>query len=104
MAKVIQKLKSDSGETIAELLIALLISSLALIMLAGMINASANMVSTSRKTLEDYYGSTPENSTGTATIKFTGEIFDSPVSIQIYKEKIGSQEVSYYTPAGGTTP
>ena len=104
MAKVTQKLKSSSGESFAELLIALLISSLALMMLAGMINASANMVSTSRKTLENYYGSTPSVSSGTATIKFTGKLTEWPVNIQIYKEKIGSMEVSFYTPAGGATP
>ena len=104
MAKVIRKLKSSSGESIAEVLIALLLSSLALIMLAGMINASGNMVSTSRKTLEAYYGSAPEVSSGTATVTFTGEQSGSSVNIQINKEKIGSLEISYYTPAGGTTP
>ena len=49
-----QKLKSRSGETISELLIALLISSLALTMLAGMITAASRIVRNSMKSMENY--------------------------------------------------
>ena len=55
MKKLYRKLKSSAGETISEVLIALLISSLGLVMLAGMITAASNAVTTSRKTLETYY-------------------------------------------------
>jgi len=103
MANVKEKLKSSAGESIAEVLIALLISSLALMMLAGMINAASNTITTSRKILEDYYGDDGEVSSGTATITFAGGLSVQP-SIQIYKENLGNTEVTYYIPAGGATP
>ena len=104
MAKVTQKLKSSAGESIAEVLIALLISALALMMLAGMINAASNTVTTSREILEDYYGAEPSPlPRTTATITFPGGLSVQP-AIQIYKEEIGSTEISFYTPVGGTTP
>ena len=50
-----RKIKNRSGESIAETLVALLISSLALVMLAGAITASAGMIKTTRSKLSDYY-------------------------------------------------
>jgi len=49
------KIRSTSGETIAETLIALLISALALVMLAASISVASHMVTTSREKLRDYY-------------------------------------------------
>lgn len=53
--RFIAKLKSRAGETIGETLLALLISSLALVMLAGAISASANMVNASSAKMTEYY-------------------------------------------------
>ena len=53
--KIRKLLRSKKGETIAEVLIALLLSSLALVMLASMISATNNMVGKSEKKMEDYY-------------------------------------------------
>ena len=50
-----RKLKSRAGESIAETLVALLISALALVMLAGAISATARMITTSDKKMEEYY-------------------------------------------------
>lgn len=49
------KLKSRSGETLGETLMALLISALALTMLAGAISAAANIVTTSKTQMTKYY-------------------------------------------------
>ena len=49
------KLRSRGGETIAEALIALLIASLAITMLAGMIAISASMIHKSEKAFTAYY-------------------------------------------------
>ena len=49
------RLRSRAGETIAETLVALLISSLALLMLAGAITAANRMVTRSRDKLAEYY-------------------------------------------------
>ena len=49
------KLKRQSGETIAEVLIALLVCSLALVMLAGMISATQRMIAKSKIKMQEYY-------------------------------------------------
>ena len=49
------KLRSRKGETIAETLIALLIASLALLMLAGAVSAASNVVTKSKNAMISYY-------------------------------------------------
>ena len=49
------KLRSRAGESISETLIALLISALAIVMLAGAITAASSIVKKSRETLNSYY-------------------------------------------------
>ena len=53
--KANKKLSSTKGESITETLVALLISSLALVMLAGAISAASNMVTKTKQKLTDYY-------------------------------------------------
>lgn len=53
--KIAQKLRSRGGESIAETLIALLISSLALVMLAGAVSSATSVVLQSKTTMTDYY-------------------------------------------------
>ena len=55
MRGMLKKLRSNSGESLVEVLISLLISSLALIMLAAMIRGATNAVLTSEKTMHAYY-------------------------------------------------
>ncbi len=50
-----KRLREQKGESIAEVLVALLISAVALVMLASMINASARLVTDSRKKMAKYY-------------------------------------------------
>ena len=49
MKKLKHKLLNNTGETIAETLVALLISALALVMLAGAISSTAKMITTREK-------------------------------------------------------
>lgn len=49
------KLRSKSGESIGETLVALLISALALVMLAGAISSAARMITLSKDKLSKYY-------------------------------------------------
>lgn len=49
------KLKSRAGESIGETLVALLISALALLMLAGAISAATRVVTQSRTAMTGYY-------------------------------------------------
>ena len=55
MKKLIKKIKSQTGESISETLVALLISSLALVMLAGAISSSSGLITKSRDKLDKYY-------------------------------------------------
>lgn len=50
-----EKLNGQSGESIGETLVALLIAALALVMLAGAISASLGVVNRGRDKLGDYY-------------------------------------------------
>ena len=50
-----RKLSGRAGETIGEVLVALLISTLALMILAGMISATARIVRTSEEKMGEYY-------------------------------------------------
>ena len=52
---LIKKLNSRAGESLAETLVALLISALALVMLAAAITSAGNVVTKSRKKLDDFY-------------------------------------------------
>jgi hypothetical protein len=53
--KLKKKLNSRSGESLTETLVALLISALALVMLAGAITASMRVITRSREKLDEYY-------------------------------------------------
>lgn len=55
MKQIAKKLRSRAGETIAETLVALLVGTLALMILAGMITATANIIRTSEEKMDDYY-------------------------------------------------
>ena len=75
---VFRKLKSRKGETISETLVALLISSLALTMLAGAITASANLVEKSRTKMCSYYAASEQ---GNGVIKMSGAGTEGTVTI-----------------------
>ena len=53
--RIIQrKLNNRSGESIAEVLVALLVASLALVILASMISSTSGIILTSKKAIHDY--------------------------------------------------
>lgn len=54
--KLLAKLQSGMGETLGETLLALLISALALTMLAGAISTALNLVTKSNEQMTKYYG------------------------------------------------
>ena len=74
---------NNTGETIGETLVALLISALALVMLAGAISSAAKMITASDKQMGKYYESDAKLATqngtadGTLTaVTLTGEVKD----------------------------
>ena len=93
--KLKKKLNSRAGESIGETLVALLIAAVALVMLAGAISASSDVVISSRKKLEKYYEGEEKlsdlsgtGSFGTITITdATGSISFAPYSVVFYQNK-----------------
>ncbi len=55
LSSIGKKLKGRGGESLTEVLVSVLISAVALTMLASMISASTGMVKQSREKLDDYY-------------------------------------------------
>lgn len=109
--RIRKKLHSSSGESIAETLIALLISSLALVMLASMISSTSNMLSQSKIAMNKYYteinklaeqsdsrtdGSEVVVTDGTAVIKDEGGKDQlAPTEIRIYTYPAQKTVVSF---------
>lgn len=54
-SSLLNKISSQKGESISETLVSLLISALALVMLAGAITSASRIVTGSRQKLEKYY-------------------------------------------------
>lgn len=72
--RVGEKLKSDRGESIAEVLISVLISAVALVMLASMISSATSMIGSSRKNMEDYYSAANQITSSGASANFSGQV------------------------------
>lgn len=99
IARCTARLKSRKGESIGEVLAALLISALALTMLAAMIASASRMVEESSQNLNAYYqaqnglaapSGTPAD-TGTATL--TGEEYSVQWDVEYY---VGSDSTAAY--------
>ena len=58
MKSMLSKLRSRAGESIGETLVALLISALALVMLAGAVSSAAGIVKQSNEAMGRYYAET----------------------------------------------
>ncbi len=50
-----RKLKNRSGETIAEVLVGVLIAAIAMTLLAGMVTAASSMIDSGKKRMTEYY-------------------------------------------------
>ncbi len=72
--RIRKKLRNQKGDSIAEVLIALLISALALVMLASMITSSANMITNSKDRMNAYYAESPNLAFPPADSTKTAEI------------------------------
>lgn len=81
------KITDQSGESLGEVLVALLVSSLALLMLAGVISASGKIMTQSKGKMTDYYKNSNlmvqhnSGSTGTMIATLTEESTSSDINI-----------------------
>ena len=100
------KLRNRAGESLSETLVALLISALALVMLAGAVTASTRIVNRSRDAMDDYYDANNsmalmQSATGTTTITLkvsgTSTAVDSATAYY-YQNSLQNSIVAYRTP------
>ncbi len=100
------KIKSQAGETIAEVLVALLISALALVMLAAMISSTYSIIRRGENKMNEYYEVNNESlasrnagESGTASYSFSAgdtlTITDRPVTVYV-NDKFGETRVVAY--------
>lgn len=96
MKRLKKKLKSQAGESLAETLIALLIAVAALVMLAGAISASANVIQRGQQKLDAYYSA---NETADGVVQMSGTGDAGTVKITESSNAIAekSYDVQYYT-------
>ena len=73
--RILKKIHSQSGESIGETLVALLISTLGILMLAGMIVASTRLIMYSRDTFVKYY--VANNAVAIHDVSLNGEAIDN---------------------------
>ena len=104
--RVSSKLKSTSGESIAETLVAVLISAFALLMLAGTVNTASNLITNSQASLKTYYKDynnladpETEGTSATAIVKpksGSEEVLSDSVSVKRIDSKVGSRKLVAY--------
>lgn len=81
MKKLLKKIKSKTAETIGETLVALLIASFALLMLAGAISTSTGIITSSSDKIDNYFEKSNSNLV---------EMEDAGTGNVVIKEKGGS--------------
>ena len=95
MSKIIDKLYNKVGESIGETLIALLVASLALIMLAGAISSSSRVVMRSSDKMNEYYsanettsGIVKMNNGSPGTVSISDTTATNPLATQSYNVSV----------------
>lgn len=94
--KLKKKLCSQSGESIGETLVALLISTLALVMLAGAMASASGVITKSRDKLDSYYDAAENVVTRTSAAQ---ELNGKKITITDSRGAIGPRSfdnISYY--------
>ena len=95
--KVIERLRSQVGESIAEVLVALLISAVGVAMLVGMIGVSTRIIDKSTEKMREEYQKTYVSSGGDKKVTLASESNSSIYSFDI-TDQIHNGVTIYYTP------
>lgn len=110
MIKLIKsKLNNRSGETLAETLIAVLISALALVLLLSMITASSRLIQNGEAKMQEMYDGSKKieqaeiTPSDAATVKIKDNALDGlgkiSVNVKLYKDADSSLSKYEYNPA-----
>lgn len=104
--KTLRKLNSNRGETLVEVLVAVLISALALVMFAAMISTATRLTVQSKNTLKVYYSnnaileskisSSGEDATITVSTSGTGTNLTDTIPVKVYTNIFSKTEVIAY--------
>ena len=102
---MLSKLKSEAGESLGEVLIALLIAALALTMLASVISTASNIINRSKTAVDRYYAATNElnglNSSDDVfydeekTVMIVNKPINKEVSIKVTDADINSEDYTF---------
>ena len=101
-ARIAAKLKGNGGESLAEVLISLLIAALAMTMLAYAISSTSRIITKSKEKMEKYYQAndvvTEQTSGGTGPVEFSltaagGDSGETPPSVNL----MDTQQVMLFT-------
>lgn len=97
-----KKWRSQAGESIGEVLIALLISVVGVVMLVGMISASTRVVDKSTRAMHQEYALTDidsKDTTGKVTVKWGSGTEQKTGTFDVVIQKHGTAPV-FYAPSG----
>ena len=106
--RIKSKLNNRSGETLAETLIAVLISALALVLLLSMITASSRLIQNGEAKIQEMYDGSKkieqaEITPSDATVKINDNALDGlgeiSVNVKLYKDADSSLSKYEYNPA-----
>lgn len=99
MKKLLKKIKNRSGETIGETLVALLIASLALIMLAAAISTSTGIITKSSKKIDAYFEDSndklvkmTDTRSGNVILSEEGSMVQIPVQVDYAQGELKNDE------------
>lgn len=99
MKKMLKKIKNRAGETLGETLVALLIASLALIMLAAAISTSTGIITKSSKKIDAYFEESndklvkmTETTPGVVTFSEEGSMIQIPVHVNYAQGELKNDE------------
>lgn len=96
MNSLLKKLSSRRGESLAEVLVALLISAVAVALLSGMVASSVGLIDKSTNSIQGRYArnNAASSATATLTVSGSGTSFTMPVTDWQY-----SGSTVYYGPS-----
>ena len=90
--RLLAKLRSRAGDTIAELLIALLISSLAMVMLAGAVSSASNMIRRGNDAMTAYFTEDNAMAEQAFTEDLTATLKEGGIPLQTWAVKYYSND------------
>lgn len=99
MNRIMRKLSSQAGESIGETLVALLISALALVMLAGAVSSGMRVVTNSKEKMNAYY-----QVNNAIVAREDAATDEDGTKIEGFSKGTLSVEISHLFPTGKTIP